>query len=215
MFLTFEGIDGSGKSTQARLLVEHLREVGHQAILIREPGGTPLSERIRDVLLDTSLSIEPFAELLLFSAARRQVVVERIRPALDSGKIVVCDRFFDSTSAYQGGGRGLFEQDWLDAFNQVVTGGLIPDRTYWIDVDPEVGLKRRASRPGHQGVGAPDRMEEPGLPFQREVAAAYARLASREADRILRLDGEQDVEDVHLLIWRDLEGFFGSPMAGE
>jgi len=113
LLLTFEGIDGSGKSTQARLLDERLREEGYETLLVREPGGTAFSERVRSLLLDPSLNVQPFAELLLFSAARAQLVAERIRPALEAGRIVICDRFYDSTTAYQGAGRGVAEPAWL------------------------------------------------------------------------------------------------------
>ncbi|AEN72103.1 Thymidylate kinase [Rhodothermus marinus SG0.5JP17-172] len=199
MLISFEGIDGCGKSTQARLLAQRLEMAGYRTLLVREPGGTELSERIRGLLLDPALDIDPFAELLLFSAARRQLVVERIRPALQAGYIVLCDRFYDSTTAYQGGGRGVAELSWLRDFNRRVTDGLIPDRTYWLDVPLEVALARRNQE------GNPDRMEQADPAFFERVRAAYAQLAAEEPDRILRLDATASIETLHETIWNDVQ----------
>ena len=200
MLVTFEGIDGSGKSTQARLLEARLSEAGYPTLLVREPGGTTVSERIRAILLDPTLHVDPFSELLLFSAARAQLVAERIRPALAEGTLVVCDRFYDSTIAYQGGGRRLEDLGWLRAFQQRVTGGLRPDRTYLIDLPPAEALARRAA----SDKGAPDRMEIAGDHFYDRVAAAYHQLAADEPERFLRLDGTQSIEALHTRIWDDL-----------
>lgn len=212
MLITFEGIDGSGKSTQARLLVEHLRSEGHATMLVREPGGTTLSERIRTLLLDPALDIDPFAELLLFSAARAQLVTEKIRPALEAGRIVVCDRFYDSTTAYQGAGRQLEAPDWLRAFHAKVTGGLVPDRTYLVEVPPAVAQARRegASDGTTNEASAPDRMEAGGLDFYRRVAAAYAMLAEEESDRFVRLDGEHSIDALHATIWADVQALMAA-----
>ncbi len=202
MLITFEGVDGSGKSTQAQLLVEHLRAEGYAAMLVREPGGTDLSERIRALLLDPALEIDPVAELLLFSAARAQLVTEKIRPALDAGQVVVCDRFYDSTTAYQGAGRGVEDPAWLRRFHRKVTGGLVPDRTYLVEVPPAVA---RARREAANGASTPDRMEAADLDFYRRVAAAYAALAEQEPERFVRLDGEQSIEALHAQITADWE----------
>jgi dTMP kinase len=201
MLLTFEGIDGSGKSTQARLLVERLQTEGYRTLLVREPGGTDLSEQIRAVLLDPDLRIDPLPELLLFSAARAQLVAERIQPALHEGRIVVCDRFFDSTMAYQGAGRDVGDGAWLRSFNQRVVQGLVPDRTYLIDVDPVTAAARRSD------TGAPpaDRMETSSDDFYARVTTAYRALADEEPDRVVRLDGARSVEDVHARIWDDVQ----------
>ena len=204
MLLTFEGIDGSGKSTQAQQLWQRLKAQGEEPLLVREPGGTDLSERVRALLLDRDLHIEPFAELLLFSAARAQLVVERIRPALDRGRTVVCDRFYDSTTAYQGAGRQLEDLAWIQEFNRHVTGGLVPDRTYLIEIDPEAALARRAVR-------QEDRMEAAGLAFQQRVAAAYSRLAENEPERFVRLAGHAEVETLHAQIWDDLRRLRARP----
>ena len=205
MLITFEGIDGSGKSTQARLLEERLKLLGYPVVLFREPGGTVLSERIRDLLLDPTLQILPLAELLLFSAARAQLVEERIKPELATGNLVICDRFFDSTTAYQGGGRRLFDVNWLASFHRRVTGGLVPDRTYLIDVNPEAAASRRAVRAGaHPGLKE-DRMEASGEGFQGAVAEAYARIAAEEPDRVRRIDGRLTPEAVHAQVWADLQ----------
>ncbi len=202
MLFSFEGVDGCGKSTQAQLLAESLEAEGHRVLLFREPGGTDLSERVRALLLDPSVSIEPFAEMLLFSAARAQLVAERVRPALLEGSVVLLDRFFDSTIAYQGAGRGLGDPEWLRAFNMRVTDGLVPARTYLIELDPEEALHRRRAR-RDAASEEDDRMEGAGLTFQARVGDAYAAIAAREPDRILRLDGTAPVKVLHERIRAD------------
>lgn len=201
MFITFEGIDGSGKSTQARLLAGRLEENGERVLFLREPGGTLLSEKVRSILLDPALTISAVAELLLFSSARAQLVEESIRPELDQGSIVVCDRFFDSTTAYQGGGRGVADLDWLRGFNLHVTGGLIPERTYYLAVPPSIALQRRSNR----SEGEEDRMESAGSAFYSRVVQVYEDLVRREPSRIRRLDGCLSVEQLHDQIWRDIQ----------
>ena len=201
MLITFEGIDGSGKSTQARLLEAYFHRQGRETLLVREPGGPPLAERVRTLLLDGDVAISPFAELLLFSAARAQLVAETLRPALDAGTIVLCDRFYDSTTAYQGGGRGLADPVWLDAFNRRVTDGLVPDRTYLIDVPLEVAAERRSGR----DATGPDRMEAGGEPFFVRVREAYLALAEREPERLCVLDGTCSPEDLHQQLVADIQ----------
>ena len=200
MFITFEGIDGSGKSTQIRLLKARLEEAGARVDVFREPGGVPVSERIRDLLLDPQYEIDSFAELLLFSAARAQLVSEKIRPALERGGIVISDRFFDSTTAYQGAGRNLGGIDWMMQFHERVTGGLVPERTYWLSVPVEVGLERRRARSG----GHQDRMEKTGSAFFNTVVSTYEELQRRYPERILKLDGMQSELSLHEVIWDDL-----------
>lgn len=196
MLVSFEGIDGSGKSTQARLLVERAKQESWHPLLVREPGGTGLSERVRALLLDANAHILPRAELLLFSAARAQLVDEAIRPALDAGRLVIADRFYDSTTAYQGAGRGLADADWLRDFHAFVTGGLAPARTYLVDVPLAIAAARRGS--------GRDRMEGEGDDFFERVRTAYLALAFAEPERILVLDGTRPVEDLHAEVVRDL-----------
>lgn len=202
MFITFEGIDGSGKSTQAQLLVDRLDQSGQRVRLFREPGGTKLSERIRTILLDADLRIQPLAELLLFSSARVQLVDEAIRPELNRGGIVVCDRFSDSTTTYQGAGRAVADMGWVKALNHRVTGGLIPDRTYYIAITPAVALERRRGR-----ADSPDRdrMEESDVEFYRRVVSAYEELAATDSGRIIRLDGRTPIDELHEAIWLDVQ----------
>lgn len=197
MFLTFEGLDGSGKTTQVRLLEAHLREQGRATLRVREPGGTEISEHIRSLLLNPDVHVEPFAELLLFSAARAQLVREKLRPALAAGTVVLADRFFDSTLAYQGAGRGVAEPDWLRGFQQHVVDDLLPDRTYFFDAPLDVLAERRNDR-------EPDRMEVSGDAFFERVRAAYLALAEAEPERILVLDATQSVAALHAAVLDDL-----------
>lgn len=210
LLLTFEGIDGSGKSTQARRLNDRLQDQGYDTLLVREPGGTPFAEQVRSLLLDSSYNIQAVAELLLFSAARAQLVAERIQPALEAGRIVLCDRFYDSTTAYQGAGREIAEPEWLETLHQRVTNGVQPDRTYLLSVDPQTARARRASEED-------DRMETAGTGFYERVAKSYAKLAEQHPERILRLDGKQSIDALHETIWADvqalLNGERGTPVS--
>ena len=178
MFVTFEGLDGSGKTTQARLLVEWLSKE-REVVATREPGGTPLGERIRDVLLHGG-DVSPWAEAALFAAARAELVEQVIRPALDRGAAVVCDRYLDSSLAYQGIGRGLGIGPVFE-LNLAVVGGLLPERTFVLLLDP-ADAARRTSR-------TRDRIEREGEDFHRSLDAAYRRLAGLFPDRIVPLDG--------------------------
>jgi len=184
VFISLEGIDGSGKSTQAKLLAEAL---GPETLLIREPGGTSAAERIRELLADPALEIDPFAELLLFSAARADLVSRVIRPALEAGTHVVADRFADSSVAYQGGARELGTSHVLSLTDTVIDG-LWPDITVLLRVDPEVGLGR---------AGGEDRFESEGVELQRAVAEAYEEIAQIASDRVVVVDGEGSMADVH------------------
>jgi dTMP kinase len=184
LFVSLEGVDGSGKSTQARLLAEAL---GPETVTIREPGGTGAAERIRELLADPALEIDPFAELLLFSAARADLLARVVRPALEAGETVVADRFADSSVAYQGGARGLGTSHVLSLVDQAIDG-LWPDVTVYLRIDPEVGLGR---------AGGEDRFEAEGLALQRAVAEAYEEIATIASDRVVTIDAEGSVEEVH------------------
>lgn len=205
--ITFEGIDGSGKGTQIRLLRKHLARVDREPVVFREPGGTRLSERVRTVLLDSDLHIEPFAELLLFSAARSQLCAEKIQPLLDRGEVVILDRFFDSTVAYQGGGRQIGDFEWLSEFNRRVTGGLIPDRTYYLRVSAEESRRRRQYR-------EEDRLEAGGEAFFDLVVAAYERIAAEHPQRVLVVDGDRPPDEVAETVWADARSLIGSEEPG-
>jgi dTMP kinase len=203
MFLTLEGLDFSGKSTQAdRLLMRLARsrqDEPHRwppVVFLRDPGGTPLSERLRDVLLDRAhLAMHERTELLLFEASRAQLVEQVIRPALRRGDLVVCDRFYDSTTAYQGYGRGLPLEEVM-RLNMVATGELRPDLTLLFDVPvDEVERRRRAA-----GVDA-DRMESAGRAFYERVRAGYRALAAAEPQRVLCIDGTGSPDAVETKVW--------------
>lgn len=184
MFISLEGIDGSGKSTQARLLAEAL---GAETLLIREPGGTDAAERVRELLADPSVELDPFAELLLFSAARADLIARVIRPAIEAGTDIVADRFADSSVAYQGGAREL-GTSYVLSLTDTVIDGLWPDLTVLLRVDPEVGLGR---------ADGEDRFESEGLELQRAVAEAYEEIAAIASDRVVVVDGAGSVEEVH------------------
>lgn len=186
-FISLEGIDGSGKTTLRELLVSALNS--DNIISIREPGGTYISEKIRAVLLDTrNMGMAARTEALLYAAARSQVVEEIIRPALTQGKLILADRYLDSTIAYQGYGRGL-DLDFLTQLNNLCTGGLKPDLTLVLDVDPMEGQRRRSQE-------KPDRLEQEGISFQQRVREGYLVIASREPERVKVIDASRDQNDV-------------------
>ncbi len=184
MFISLEGIDGSGKSTQARLLAEAL---GAETVAIREPGGTEAAERIRTLLADPAVELEPLAELLLFLAARADLTERVIRPALEAGRDVVADRFSDSSVAYQGAARGLGVGEVI-GLCEAATDGLWPDLTLLLRLDPELGLGR---------ADGEDRFESEGLELQRAVATAYEEIAMIASDRVAVIDAGGTVEEVH------------------
>jgi dTMP kinase len=187
MFVTFEGVDGSGKSTQARLLAERLRSDGRDVVLTREPGGTELGERLRDTLLWGKEAIAPWAEAALFAAARAQLVDEVVRPALARGADVVCERYLDSSLAYQGLARGLGIERVLE-LNLLVTSGILPDRTFLILVPPAEAAARRDDEP--------DRFEREGVPFAEDVDRAYREIARVFTQRVVTVDGSQAPDDI-------------------
>lgn len=197
MFITLEGPDGSGKTTQARLLAEWLREEGYDVVLTREPGGTDIGEQIRAVLHDPrNTAMDARAEILLYSASRAQHVAQLIRPALAAGKIVVSDRYADSTLAYQGYGRGL-DLETLRAITAFATGGLTPDLTLCLDIAPEAGLQRRRS-----GKEEWNRLDAEALEFHRRVRAGYLELAGQEPTRWVIIDASRLPEEVQAQIRR-------------
>jgi len=184
LFISLEGVDGSGKSTQARLLLEAL---GEEAVAIREPGGTEAAERIRELLADPSVELEPLAELMLFLAARAEVTERVIRPALEAGHHVVADRFSDSSVAYQGAARGLGVGEVI-GLCEIATDGLWPDLTLLLRIDPEAGLGR---------AEGDDRFEQEGLGLQQAVAEAYEEIAQIASDRVVVIEATGSVEEVH------------------
>ncbi len=190
IFITFEGIDGCGKSTQLRMVKERLTNEGREFIEVREPGGTSVGEKIRGVLLDKKNdSMVPLAELLLYEAARAQITEEVIKPALDNGTIVICDRFFDSTIAYQGYARELgFEL--VDSLNKIATAGLKPDVTFLLDLSADEALKRRVGRGEEE-----DRLEALGTSFQVKVREGYLKAASEDS-RIKVIDAGRTPDEI-------------------
>jgi dTMP kinase len=184
LFISLEGIDGSGKSTQAALLVDAL---GEETLAIREPGGTAAAERIRELLADPSVELEPLAELMLFLAARADLTERVIGPALDAGRHVVADRFSDSSVAYQGAARGLGVGEVIGLCD-TATDGLWPDLTLLLRIDPETGLGRAAGD---------DRFEREGLGLQQAVATAYEEIAQIASDRVAVIDAAGSVDEVH------------------
>jgi dTMP kinase len=203
-FITFEGVEGCGKSTQITLLWEYLVEAGYNVIVTREPGGTPIAEAIRGVLLNPDHDgMGSTAELLLYAAARAQHVYEKIAPALAAGQIVLCDRFADSTTAYQGAGRGL-HADLLHTLNEIATGGVWPDCTLLIDVPVEVGLERA------RGRGRKDRIEQESIDFHERVRQGFLNLATAEPSRIHLIPGEAPVEAVHDSICRAVDAMLAA-----
>ncbi len=194
-FVTFEGLDGSGKSTQIRLLAARLRESGRQVLETAEPGGTPIGNQIRRILLDSSNhELCATAEMLLMFAARAQNVDQWILPALGEGKIVISDRFTDSTLAYQGAARGLGSEVVLE-LDRIACRGLVPDLTICIDIDPVTSLARAHAR-NTTSTSTETRLDEQDLSFYRKVREAYRQLASDEPSRVRLIDGSRPVEEI-------------------
>jgi dTMP kinase len=201
MFVTLEGIDRSGKSTQAAMLAEAL---GPEALLLREPGGTEMGERARALLKDPDLELDPTAELLLFCAARAELCARVIAPALAAGGDVVCDRFIDSTAAYQGAGRHL-GIEMVEGLNAVAIGESLPDLTLLLRVEPDEAERRGQLRLAAGAEDGADRFEAEGIEFQRAVARAYEELAARHRDRIVVVDAAGEPPEVHARIMAAVE----------
>jgi dTMP kinase len=205
MLITFEGIEGSGKSTQIRHAAAYLTASGHCCQVTQQPGGTRIGRQIRAVLLDpANREMDPVAELLLYAADRRQHIREVIRPALDEGKIVICDRFHDSTAAYQGFSRGL-DMALIREVNQWVLTDLEPDLTFLLDLSPEIGLGRawREVDAGEREMGE-TRFEAEAIEFHRRVRAGYLELARREPARFVVIDAAREEEMVRRAICSEL-----------
>lgn len=203
-FITFEGPDGSGKTTQINLLKEYLINKGYDVLVTREPGGTPISEAIREIILDAKhKEMNPVTEMLLYAASRAQHVAQLIKPALAQGKIVLCDRFVDSSIAYQGIGRNL-GIEIVEEINKVALQGLIPDLTLFFDIDPEIGLKR-----GMERDRKADRLELEDIEFHRKVYEGFCMLCSRYPNRFKRINAEADIQEIHHQIINELNNCLG------
>lgn len=189
-FITVEGIDGCGKSTQARLLVEELERAGYEVLALREPGGVAISEKIRALLLDpANAEMSATCELLLYEAARAQLVHEVVAPALAQGRMVVCDRFYDSTTAYQGYAGGV-PLDAVERANALAVGDFQPALTLVFDIDPALAAERTVSR-------AQDRIEAKGMEYQRRVAEGFRAVAAANPDRVKLIDASRDIDAIH------------------
>lgn len=197
LFITIEGGEGVGKSTQSRLLVERLRRLGAAVLQTREPGGTPVGDRIRALLLEPGVEMEPRTELFLYEASRTELVAQVIEPALGRGETVVCDRFCDSTTAYQAFGRGLDLQK-IRVLNLHATGNLIPDVTVLLALDLTEAMRRATH-------GGADRMEGESLAFHRRVVEGFETLAAAEPGRFIRVDAGGDSDDVAARLWDALQ----------
>lgn len=202
MLITFEGIDGAGKSTQIKMLQKLLVEKEHEVMVLREPGGTPIAEKIRDILLESRHDITPVGELLLFSASRAELVQQVILPAIKAGKTVILDRFFDSTTAYQGYGRGL-DHSMLQTVITMSTFSMRPDITFYLDITPENALIRKFSEkslPLAFDESELDRMERSGLEFYRRVRQGYLDSIRAESGRFVVLDALEKPRSLHKCI---------------
>ncbi|XWN38214.1 MAG: dTMP kinase [Balneola sp.] len=196
MLITFEGIDGSGKSTQISLLKEYLTNSGKKVQVLREPGGTDISELIRGMLLNPEIEIDPVTELLLFSSARSQLIAEKVKPLLYDGVVVILDRFYDSTTAYQGYGRKSIPIDQVHQINNIASHGIAPDVTFYL----RLSLEESAKRTAHMQK---DRMEQSGIEFFQNVIKGFDELSESE-ERFVTIDASKNVDEVHDLILSNL-----------
>ncbi len=190
MFISIEGTDGSGKTTQINLIKDYLKGKGRDVVITREPGGTGISEKIRSIILDPeNKEMCKITEMLLYASSRAQLVYNVIKPALKTGKIVICDRFIDSSFAYQGYGRGI-RLDYITKVNKVAMDGVMPDLTFFFDLSPQTALKRRLASSG------PDRIEQEDIDFHMRVYNGYKSLAQLYHDRIKTINAERSVEEI-------------------
>jgi len=195
-FITFEGIEGSGKSTVIPIISDRFEKAGHSALVTREPGGTAVSESIRKILLDPEVKeMSGKAELFLYLASRAQLVAEQIGPALAAGRTVLCDRFYDATTAYQGWARGLGEAE-TERLSAIAVEGAVPDLTILLDLPVEEGFRRGPDRRESSGLAKRDRLEREDIDFHRKVREGYLRIARREPDRVVAIDASRDIESV-------------------
>ncbi len=210
LFITFEGTEGSGKTTQISLLADHLTSAGLTVTLTREPGGTPIGDQVRKVLLDPSnKALHPRAELLLYAASRAQHLAERILPALEAGRIVLCDRFSDATLAYQGYGRGL-DIGTIRALDQIVTGGMNPHLTLLLDLDAAAGLSRARGRNSSAGLEHEGRFENEDIAFHDRVRRGYLTLARQDPERVRVVDAARPPD----VVQRDIRAIVDELLAG-
>lgn len=197
-FITFEGCEGSGKTTQQQLLMAELKSRGKDFVFTREPGGNPVSERIRALILDTKTDMSGECEALLYAASRVQVLKDVIIPSLHSGKTVVCDRYIDSSFAYQGVARGLGEE-FIERINSYAIQTCMPDITFFLDIDPVSAFLRK------NGADENDRMEQAGIEFHKKVYSGYISAAKKYPDRIVVVDSKRSEAEIHADIMRALE----------
>ncbi|WP_342527451.1 dTMP kinase [Chryseomicrobium sp. FSL W7-1435] len=192
LFITIEGPDGAGKTTVTQRVAERLLNEGFEVVMTREPGGIPIAEQIREVLHDTkNTAMDSRTEALLYAAARRQHLMEKVRPALEQGKVVICDRFVDSSLAYQGYARGLgVDEVW--SINQFAIEGFLPVRTYFFDITPEEGLRRIEA----SAIREVNRLDEEGLAFHQKVYEGYQKLLEKFPERIVRIDAGKSIPEV-------------------
>lgn len=200
MFITFEGIDGSGKSTQCKLLADSLRAKGKTVLLTREPGGTPAAEQIRALLVSGTHELQPETETLLHSAARAEHVAQVIKPTLARGEVVISDRFLDSTLVYQGKVMGV-DESFIISLHQAASGGLLPQRTFLLDIDEKTSYARAKST-----AGAEDRYENFGLEFQRKLRAGFLSVAQESKGRIVVIPANAGIEAVHARVMEEMSG---------
>jgi len=190
LLITIEGMDGSGKTTQINMIRDYISEKGYNVVLVREPGSTKISEKIRDIILDPANgTMAATTEMLLYASARAQLVAEIIKPAIENGSVVVCDRFIDSSIAYQGFGRGIDINTIMDV-NMAAMDGMMPNITFFIDISPEVALKRRMAS------STADRIEQERMEFHMKAYEGYKRLANLYPERIKTIDGNRTVEEI-------------------
>lgn len=190
LFITTEGTDGSGKTTQIKLIESYLKEKGFEVVVTREPGGTAIGEKIRSIILDTENSdMSYITEMMLYASARAQLVNELIKPSLEVGKVVICDRFIDSSYVYQGFGRNI-DIELIERVNNIALDGVRPDITLFFDIDPEVALKRRI-----QSTGA-DRIEQEAMDFHKKVYSGYKKLVSMYPDRIKAIESNRSIQEI-------------------